>query len=129
MVTDPIADMLTRIRNGYMAKRGSISIPYSKNKEAIVNVLIKEGYLSSYEVAGDVQKDLKVALKYSAKEPAINEIKRVSRPSLRVYVGKSELPKVLGGLGKALISTPKGVMTDRDARKLNLGGEVICEVW
>lgn len=129
MVNDPISDMLTRIKNGYMAKRSTVEIPYTKVVGVIAQVLVDNKYLSSMEVVGDLKKTLTVTLRYDAKEPAITEIRRISKPSLRVYAGNKKLPKVLGGLGKALISTPKGVMTDHQARKANLGGEVICEVW
>jgi len=130
MVSDPISDMLTRIRNGYMAKRSVVEVPHSGLKEAILKVLKDSGYIESFEVSKDGHvTDINIVLKYNGKEPALSQIRRVSRPSVRIYTRKNKLPKVLGGMGDALISTPKGIMTDKQARKLNLGGEVICEVW
>lgn len=126
MVNDPISDLLTRIKNGYMAGKGEVLVPWSKLKETIVEVLIKEGYLEGKKAEG---RNLVLKLKYDQKVPALAEIKRVSRPSLRIYVGKNELPRVLGGLGTAVVSTPAGVMTAKEAKKKGLGGEVICEIW
>lgn len=132
MMSDPIADMLTRIRNGNTAKHDYIEVPSSKIKLAILDILEKEGYIKGYKVMEDGQfKNIRVALKYgsSKNEKVISGIKRISKPGLRVYAGKDELPKVLGGLGIAIISTNQGVVTDREARKLNVGGEVIAFVW
>ncbi len=126
MVNDPISDLLTRIKNGYMAGKSEVVAPASKLKEKIAQVLVKEGYLSDMEITGQ---ELKLKLKYDQKTPALTEVKRVSKPSLRIYVKKGELPKVLGGLGMAVMSTPSGVMTAKEARKKGLGGEVICEIW
>jgi small subunit ribosomal protein S8 len=126
---DTISDMLTRIRNGQSAGKVSVSMPSSKQKSAIVELLKTEGYVKDYtveELAG--KPTLHVVLKYFDGKPVITTIKRVSRPSLRVYRGSKELPKVLGGLGVAVVSTSHGLMTDRDARKAGFGGEILCEV-
>ena len=130
-ITDPIADMLTRIRNGLTAKHETVEVPFSKMKKSIADILVEEGYINSVEVKEDgVFKTMTIALKYGAKkERAITGIKRISKPGLRVYAGKEELPRVLGGLGIAVISTSQGVMSDKKARKLGLGGEVIAYVW
>lgn len=128
-MTDPVADMLTRIRNAQMAEKVSVAMPSSKIKVAIASVLKDEGYIDDFAVRdteGKAQLDL--ALKYYAGNPVIGRIERVSRPGLRVYKGKDELPRVLDGLGVAIVSTPKGVMTDRKARASNVGGEVLCIV-
>lgn len=128
-MTDPVADMLTRIRNAQMAEKVSVAMPSSKIKVAIASVLKEEGYIDDFAVRdseGKAQLDL--ALKYYAGNPVIGRIERVSRPGLRVYKGKDELPRVLDGLGVAIVSTPKGVMTDRKARASNVGGEVLCIV-
>lgn len=128
-MTDPIADFLTRLRNGQAARKKSIKAPASKLKEAIANVLQDEGYILGFDVAGEgSQKTLTVALKYFEGQPVIASIERVSKPSLRVYKGKDELPSVLGGLGVAIISTPNGVVTDKQARAAGQGGEVLCVV-
>lgn len=128
-MTDPVADMLTRIRNGQMAEKLGVSMPASKLKEAIAKVLKDEGYIESYAVRIDGAKaELDIELKYYAGRPVIERIERVSRPGLRVYRGQQELPKVMNGLGIAIVSTPKGVMTDRKARSVNVGGEVLCIV-
>ncbi len=128
-MSDPIADMLTRIRNGQMAGHAKVVIPASKAKQAIAKVLVDEGYVSTFSVNENGGKpELSVDLKYYQGKPVIEMIKRVSRPGLRVYKNKDELPEVIGGLGIALISTSNGIMTDRDARKAGIGGEVICFV-
>lgn len=128
-MTDPIADMLTRIRNGQKARKVSVSMPSSKEKEAIATVLKDEGYITSFETSGEgAAKTLVVELKYFEGAPVIEAVKRVSKPGLRVYRGKEELPKVLGGLGIAIVSTSAGVMSDRQAREKGVGGEVICTV-
>lgn len=131
MTTDPIADMLTRIRNGYMAKKHEVSLPYSKIKMAIIEILVQEGFVSSAEkVDGkDGFPEIKVRMKYSAGRPAVTEITRVSRPGLRVYKKKGEFPVVQSGYGIAIVSTPKGVMTNRAARTQGLGGELMCTIW
>jgi len=128
-MTDPIADMLTRIRNGQKARKVSVSMPASKEKESIAAVLKDEGYVTSFETAGEgAEKTLSVELKYFEGTPVIETVKRISKPGLRVYRGKEELPKVLGGLGIAIVSTSAGVMSDRQAREQGVGGEVICVV-
>ena len=130
-MTDPIADMLTRIRNANNAFQSSVSMPSSKKLVEIARILKEEGYVSSYEVVpGDVQATLTLQLKYGQKrERVITGIRRISKPGLRVYAGKDELPRVLGGLGIAIISTSSGVMTDKKAKKAGVGGEVIAYVW
>ena len=125
---DPIADMLTRIRNGQAANKVAISMPSSKLKVAIANVLASEGYIESVKVVEGVKPELEITLKYFQNKPVVESIQRVSRPGLRIYKRKDELPKVLGGLGIAVVSTSKGVMTDRAARQAGLGGEIICYV-
>lgn len=128
-MTDPISDMLTRIRNGQTARKVSVSMPASKAKEAVAKVLQDEGYITGFAVDGDgAAKELTVELKYFEGTPVIEKIQRASRPGLRVYRGKDELPKVLGGLGVAIVSTSAGVMSDRQAREKGIGGEVICVV-
>ncbi|MFC3094810.1 30S ribosomal protein S8 [Alteromonas sediminis] len=122
---DPIADMFTRIRNGQMAQKVSVAMPSSKLRIAIAGVLKDEGYISDFAVSGDVKPSLEVTLKYFEGKKVIDTIERVSRPGLRIYKKKDELPKVLGGLGIAIVSTSKGVMTDRAARKAGMGGEII----
>ena len=129
MMTDPISDMLTRIRNGLAAGKMTVSMPHSKAKEAIAKVLQDEGYIVGFSRAETEGKpQLQIDLKYYEGKPVIDKIKRVSRPGLRIYKGKNELPKVMGGLGVAIISTSHGLMTDRAARKAGHGGEVICTV-
>lgn len=131
MMTDPIADMLTRIRNGNEAKHKSVQIPASKIKTEISRILQEEGYIKGYEVVEDgVQGLINVDLKYgNNNERVISGIKRISKPGLRVYAKSTEIPRVLGGLGIAIISTSKGIMSDREARKEQVGGEVLCYVW
>ena len=131
-MTDPIADMLTRIRNANTAKHDTVDIPASKMKVSIAEILLKEGYIKSFELVDNGNfKDIRITLKYGKdkNEKIISGIKRISKPGLRVYAGKDELPKVLGGLGIAIISTNQGVVTDKEARKLNVGGEVLAFVW
>lgn len=131
MMTDPIADMLTRIRNGNNAKHKSVEIPASKMKNAIAQILLDEGFINGFNVTDDEKQGvITVDLKYGPNEErVISGLKRISKPGLRVYVKAGEVPKVLGGLGIAIISTSKGVLTDKDARKENVGGEVICYIW
>lgn len=126
---DTLADMFTRIRNGHMAEKAHVAMPSSKQKVAIATVLKDEGYIADFSVEGDVKPVLSVELKYFEGKPVIEEIKRVSRPSLRIYKSAADLPKVADGLGIAIVSTSKGVMTDRAARKAGIGGEVICTVF
>lgn len=125
MMTDPIADMFTRIRNGQSAAKTAVTMPSSKVKVALANLLKEEGYISDFSVTGEVKPELTVELKYFEGKEVIEVIKRVSRPGLRVYKGAQELPKVLAGMGIAIISTSKGLMTDRAARNAGLGGEVL----
>jgi small subunit ribosomal protein S8 len=128
-MTDPISDMLTRIRNGQKARKVSVSMPASTVKEAVASVLQDEGYITGYESSGEgAEKTLSVELKYFEGTPVIEKVQRVSKPGLRIYRGKDELPKVLGGLGIAIVSTSAGVMSDRQAREKGIGGEVICVV-
>lgn len=129
--TDPIADMLTRIRNANSSKHKTVDIPASKMKVAIADILFKEGYIKSFEeISNDVQGTIRVTLKYDEKgNRVIAGIKRISKPGLRIYASKEELPQVLNGLGIAIVSTSKGIMTDKEARKIGLGGEVLAYVW
>ena len=130
-LTDPIADMLTRIRNANMVGKETVSMPTSKKLVEIARVMAEEGYITRYEVIdGEPRGTLEITLKYGDKKAkTIRGIKRISKPGLRIYAGKDELPRVLGGLGTAIVSTSKGVMCDRDARKAGVGGEVIAYVW
>ena len=128
-MSDPIADMLTRIRNAQMVEKPTVSMPTSKLKVAIAQVLKDEGYVDSFAVVGDPAKpQLEISLKYCAGRPVIERIERVSRPGLRVYKGRHDIPNVMNGLGVAIVTTPKGVMTDRKARQAGIGGEVLCYV-
>ena len=130
-ITDPIADMLTRIRNAGAARHATVEIPASSMKKAIAQILLDEGYIKAFEVIENgTQGTIKVTLKYSAnKEKAISGLRRVSKPGLRVYAGADELPRVLKGLGIAIVSTSKGIMTDKKARELHVGGEVLAFIW
>ena len=130
-MSDPIADMLTRIRNANTAKHDTVEIPASKMKKSIAQILLDEGFISGYEVVADnAQGTIKVDLKYGPnREKTIIGIKKISKPGLKVYAKADRIPKVLGGLGIAILSTSKGVITDKEARKLGVGGEVICYVW
>ena len=131
VINDPIADMLTRIRNAQVARHDTVTMPASNMKKSIAKLMQNEGFIKSYEVIDDgLQGEIKITLKYlDKKRPVIVGLKRISKPGLRVYASCEDLPKVLGGLGVAIISTSKGVMTDRMARKENLGGEVLCYIW
>ena len=131
-MSDPIADMLTRVRNANTAKHDTVDIPASKMKVAIADILLKEGYIAKYDVVEDGNfQTIRVTLKYGAdkNEKIITGLKRISKPGLRIYVNKEELPKVLGGLGIAIVSTNQGVITDKEARKRQVGGEVLAFVW
>ena len=130
-ITDPIADMLTRIRNAGSAKHDTVDVPASKMKKAIAEILLEEGYIRSFQIVDDgTQGIIRISLKYlPGKEKAIQGLRRVSKPGLRVYAGADELPRVLKGLGIAIISTSKGIMTDKKARELHVGGEVLAFVW
>ena len=132
MTSDPIADMLTRIRNANTAKHDTVDIPASKIKVAIAGILLDEGYITKYDIIEDGNfKTIRITLKYCAdkNEKIITGLKRISKPGLRVYAGKDELPRVLGGLGIAILSTNQGIITDKEARKLQVGGEVLAFVW
>ena len=130
VVTDPIADMLTRIRNAGNAGHPTVEVPASNLKKAIAQILLDEGYIAGFDVVEDNKQGMiNVTLKYSGKKHVISGIKRISKPGLRAYADKDNLPNVLGGLGIAIISTSKGVMTDKNARKLGVGGEVLAYVW
>ena len=130
VVNDPIADMLTRIRNAQVAKHDVVVLPASNTKKAIAKILLAEGYVKSVDFIDDgLQGEIKVTLKYIGKTPVIAGLKRISKPGLRVYARCEELPKVLGGLGIAIISTSKGLMTDKEARKNAIGGEVLAYIW
>ena len=131
-MSDPIADMLTRIRNANTAKHDTVDVPSSKMKLAIANILVDEGYIAKYDIVEDGSfKTIRITLNYGANknEKIITGLKRISKPGLRVYASKDELPKVLGGLGTAIISTNQGVITDKEARKLGVGGEVLAFIW
>jgi small subunit ribosomal protein S8 len=131
-MTDPIADMLTRIRNANTAKHDTVDVPASKIKLSIANILLDEGYIKSYDVIDEgVAKNIRITLKYGAdkNERVIAGLKRISRPGLRVYASAAEMPKVLGGLGIAIVSTNKGILTDKQAREANVGGEVLAYIW
>jgi len=131
-MSDPIADMLTRIRNANSAKHTTVDVPSSKMKVAIASILVKEGYLKGYEIIEDgVKKTMRINIKYGRdrNEKVINGIKRISKPGLRVYASCEDMPRVLDGLGCAIVSTNKGVVTDKEARKLGVGGEVLAFVW
>lgn len=131
LITDPIADMLTRIRNALIAKHDTVDVPASNMKKAIVQILLSEGYIKGYEIVENgVAKNIHITLKYGPnKQKVITGLKRISKPGLRVYARKDQIPKVLGGLGVAIISTSRGVMTDREARKQAVGGEVLAYIW
>jgi len=129
-VTDPIADMLTRIRNAIMVRHDSVLVPASKTKLSIARILKDEGFISDYAVLrGKPQRMIKIVLKYIDEQPAIVGLERVSKPGLRVYVGKREIPRVYGGLGITIVSTSNGIMTGQEAWRKNLGGELLCSVW
>ena len=128
-MTDPISDMLTRIRNAHRALLPTVEMPHSKMKENIANILKKEGYLAEVSVEGKAIKTLKLKLKYDGKKGVIEGLRRVSSPGLRRYVGATDIPRVRGGLGTAIMSTSQGIMTGVQARKNNLGGELVCYIW
>lgn len=131
LCNDPIADMLTRIRNGLIARHDSVTVPASNMKKAIAKILLDEGYIKAADYVDDgLQGQIKITLKYAqGKESVIKGLKRISKPGLRVYARNDEIPKVLGGLGIAIMSTPKGVMTDKEARNAGIGGEVLAYIW
>jgi small subunit ribosomal protein S8 len=128
-MTDPIADLLTRIRNSMGALRPVVEVPHSRLKESLARILKREGYIADLSVEGQTIKTLKLKLKYEGKKAVIEGLRRISRPGLRHYVGATEIPRVHGGMGVAILSTPSGVMSGNQARKNNVGGEVLCYVW
>ncbi len=128
-MSDPISDMLTRIRNGGRALLPVIELPHSRVKESVAKILKTEGYVTDVAVEGDVKKRIKIRLKYNGKKNVIEGLKRISKPGLRKYVGSTEIPRVRGGLGVAIVSTSEGLLTDNQARKKNLGGELLCYIW
>jgi small subunit ribosomal protein S8 len=128
-MSDPIADMLTRIRNAGKALLPAVELPHSRMKESVAKILMNEGYVADVAVEGNVMKKLKIRLKYQGKKNVIEGLKRVSRPGLRRYVGSTEIPRVLSGMGVSIVSTSEGVMTGTQAKKKNLGGELLCYVW
>jgi len=128
-MSDPISDMLTRIRNGGRALLPVIELPHSRVKESVAKILKTEGYVTDVAVEGDVKKKIKIRLKYEGKKSVIEGLKRVSKPGLRKYVGSTEIPRVRGGLGVAIVSTSEGLLTDSQARKKNIGGELLCYIW
>ena len=129
-MTDPIADMLTRIRNAIMVNKDAVEVPSSNMKKAIADILLNEGYISGVQLVEDgFSGILKITLKYAGKKSVINGLKRVSKPGLRTYAGVDDMPKVLNGLGIAVLSTNKGIMTDKQAKAANVGGEVLCYIW
>ena len=127
--TDPIADMLTRIRNANAQKHATVDVPYSKEKEAIANILLAEGFVEAIDIIEDSYKTIRITLKYVNNTKVIQGLKRISKPGLRIYAKTEELPRVLNGLGIAIISTSKGIMTDKQARQQQLGGEVLAYIW
>lgn len=131
MLTDTISDFIIQIKNGYMAKKEVIVVSFSNTKEAIAKILTKEGYLKTYEVKKitEIKEEIKVKLKYKGKEASITDIIRISKPGRRVYVKSDKIPKILGGIGKTIVSTSKGLMTGDEARKNKIGGELICKFW
>jgi small subunit ribosomal protein S8 len=128
-MSDPISDMLTRIRNASRALLPAVELPHSRMKESLAHILKSEGYVAEVSVDGKTIKKLKIKLKYQGKKNVIEGLKRVSKPGLRKYVGATEIPRVLGGLGVSILSTPEGVMTGTQAKKKNLGGELLCYIW
>ncbi len=129
MNTDPIADFLTRLRNASRSRKTDLLIPYSRMKADLAGILKKEGYISDFEVQTEGRPHLRVVTKFSGKTPAITGLKRVSRPGLRRYVGAGEIPRVLGGMGISILSTPRGVLSGREARRQNVGGELLAYIW
>ena len=128
-MTDPISDMLARIRNAYSASLPGCDVPHSKIKESIAGILKKEGYINDYAVEGKPLKTIKLKLKYNGRKPVVDGLRRISTPGLRNYVGATELPRVRNGLGISIVSTSQGVMSGQEARKKNVGGELLCYVW
>lgn len=130
MVNDPIGDMIIQIKNAAMAGRREVMLPYSGVKMALAQTLLKEGYITAVEKTGEAPKfQLRMTLTYQNDTPVVTNVKRKSKPGMRVYIGKHEIPMVVGGMGIAILSTPKGIMTGKEAKKLGLGGELLCEIW
>jgi small subunit ribosomal protein S8 len=130
MVSDPISDMLTRIRNASLAGRQTVSVPHSRLKVALAKILVQEGYLGGMNITGEAPKqEMILVVRYENKLPVVTSIKRISKPGRRVYIGKSEIPVVVGGVGIAILSTPAGIMTGTEAKKKGIGGELLCEIW
>lgn len=130
MLTDPIADLLIQIKNGYSARKEKAEIPFSNLKKKIVDLLSKEGYVGKIDIRAEgIKKYIIVELKYEDKKPKLNNVVKISKPSKRVYAAKDKIPKVLGGLGRTIVSTSKGIMTDKEARAKGVGGELICKIW
>ncbi|MBI3956193.1 30S ribosomal protein S8 [Candidatus Gottesmanbacteria bacterium] len=130
MVNDSVGDLLAQIKNAYMAGTSVVMLPHSKMKETLARILAREGYLASVEVAGETyKKTLELTLRYQGKSPAMTDVKRKSKPGLRIYVGSEGIPTVVGGMGTAVLSTPQGIMTGKEAKKKHIGGELLCEVW
>jgi len=131
VVTDPIADLIIRIKNGYLVRKKLIEVPWSKMNQKIAEILVKEGYLKNAEVKAEKNKFkvLVLELKYEGKKPAITQVRRISKPGVRIYAGVNKIPKVKEGAGLTIVSTPKGLMTDKQARKNHQGGEIICQIW
>lgn len=130
VTTDPISDMLIRLKNGYMARKSEVLIPWSKTREAIANLLVREKYLAESKVkTTGAKKEITAKLRYEKKIPVLTDVKIISKPSLRIYVKRNKIQRVVNGLGIAIISTPAGLLTDKEARQKGLGGEVICEIW
>ncbi|HEY3080409.1 MAG TPA: 30S ribosomal protein S8 [Chloroflexota bacterium] len=129
-MTDPIADMLTRIRNAQQARHDSVQVPASRIKAEIARILKDEGFIRDFEMPREKEREIKIQLRYSGKrEPVVTGLKRISKPGLRVYVKSKDMPRILGGLGIAIVSTPRGLMTASEARRANVGGEILCYVW
>lgn len=130
MITDPLGDMLIRIKNGYLARKPEVEIPYSKLKGELAKVLEKEGYLKNTKILGDkVKKTLHVTLVYDKNTPKLTDVQRISKPGVRMYTDKDSIPRVFGGMGVVILTTPQGLMTGKEAKKKGLGGEIICKVW
>lgn len=130
MVNDSVGDLLAQIKNAYMAGTSVVMLPHSKMKETLARILAREGYLASVEVAGETyKKTLELTLRYQGKSPAMTDVKRKSKPGLRIYVRSEGIPTVVGGMGTAILSTPQGIMTGKEAKKKHIGGELLCEVW
>jgi len=131
MISDPIGDLLIRIKNGYLARKKTVTVPYSRLKEELVKILVKEKFLDQVKIDGQrpAEKKLILSLRYEKGEPVLTEVKRISKPGLRIYARAKRIPRVRLGFGVTIVSTSSGLMTDREARKKNLGGEIICQVW